>query len=185
MNVKNLPMITLLVLAGTRLALAQGVHAPEPDGLELYYDAGLDVPEMPELVSIRVRHGESLYDIARWAGVTVEDIEALNGIDLHRGLTAGEVLELALTEDEQATFEKRRSRFAERRRDKYLKRRGGLVEVRDHRVRTGETLWGLARANGRIPMWLLASFNEGRDLDEVGIGDTVRIPVVGDVVARR
>jgi len=34
-------------------------------------------------------------------------------------------------------------------------------------------------------MWFLATYNEGRDLDRIAIGDTLQIPVVGDSLAAR
>ena len=193
MSVQQLPYLTFVVLACTRLALAQPAEGfdatpfdPTPFDAaidELHYE--VDMPEVPELVVLRVRHGESLYDLARWTRVTIEDLETLNDIDLHTPLKAGQRLEVALTTDEISHFEARRSKFHDRRRARYLKRRGGLVEVKAHRIRTGESLWSLARANGRIPMWLVAAYNEDRNLDRLAIGDTVQIPVVGDTVAAR
>ncbi len=185
MTIRDLPIFFFVVLAGTRLAMAASPWDDLGDvGVDaLHYEA--DLPEVPELVDIRVRHGESLYDLARWAGVTIEDLETLNGIDLHAGLKPGQSLEVALTDDELATFEQRRERAGKRRVDRYLKRRGGLVEIRTHRVRTGETLWSIARRNGRLPMWLVASYNVGRDLDAIAIGDSLQIPVVGDTIAAK
>lgn len=185
MNVRDLPIIAFVLLAGTRLALAAAPWSELDDaGIdELHYEA--DLPEVPELVEIDVRHGESLYDLARWAGVTIEDLETLNGIDLHSGLTPGQSLEVALTDDELATFEKRRDQAGQRRVERYLARRGGLVEIKAHRVRTGETLWSIAKRNGRLPMWLVASYNLGRNLDAIAIGDTLKVPVLGDTIAAR
>ncbi len=188
MTVRDLPIIAFVVLAGARLAMAQ--ESAEIDPYE--YDGGIeslhfeaDLPEVPSLVEVEVHHGESLYDLARWAGVTIEDLETLNGIDMHAGLKPGQTLEVALTDDELGRFEKRRARAGERRVERYLKRRGGLVEVKSHRVRTGETLWSIARSNGRLPMWFLATYNEGRNLDRIAIGDSLQVPVVGDTVAAR
>ncbi len=187
MTIRELPMIAFVLTAGVRLAMSAPL--PEFDGHDeaeldaLHYEA--DLPEVPALIEIRVRHGESLYDLARWASVTIEDLETLNEIDLHAGLRPGQTLEVALTDAEFERFAHRRGGAAKRRAERYLARRGGLVEMRSHRVRTGETLWGIARANGRLPMWFLATYNEGRDLDRIAIGDTLQIPVVGDSLAAR
>ena len=188
MTVRDLPIVAFVVLAGARLSMAQESADIDPyehdGGIEsFHYEA--DLPEVPSLVEVHVRHGESLYDLARWAGVTIEDLETLNAIDMHSGLKPGQSLEIALTDDELVRFEKRRARAGASRVERYLRRRGGLVEVKVHRVRTGETLWSIARANGRLPMWFLATYNEGRDLDHIAIGDALQVPVVGDAVAAR
>ncbi len=174
--------------------LGVGIEAthepPEPillahDGraaVEVAIAPALVEPPEPDEVEILVRYGESLYDLARWSGLQVEDIEDGNDIDVNEPLQHGQPLVLPIDELAAATLEKRREGFAERRQKRYLKRRGGLVEVKSHRVRTNDSAWIIARDNGRMPLWLLAAYNPGRDLDRLSIGDTLKVPVTGDAV---
>jgi len=171
------------------LALPAGAQPFSPEALD---DAGID-PAVegevvdplapPELVEIEVRFGESLYDIARWSGLEMEDIEALNAIDLRDGIKGGQLLLLPLDSGAFATLQTRRAEFADSRVDRYLKRRGGLADVQTYRMRTGDTVWDVARENGRLPLWVVSAFNDDVDLDRVGIGADLRLPVPGDAVA--
>ena len=165
--------------------------AAQPFSPEFLDDAGVDPAfeaevvdplAPPELVEIEVRFGESLYDIARWSGLQMEDIEALNAIDLRDGLKGGQLLLLPLGKDDFAQLQSRRADFADSRVDRYMKRRGGLADVQTYRMRTGDTVWDVARENGRLPLWVVSAFNADVDLDRVGIGADLRLPVPGDSV---
>ena len=49
-------------------------------------------------------------------------------------------------------------------------------------VGTGETAWNIARS-GDMPLWVLAWFNQDKDLDRLSIGDELYLPVLGDTIA--
>ena len=164
----------------------------QPFSPEALDDAGIDPAfegevvdplAPPELVEIEVKFGESLYDIARWSGLQMEDIEALNAIDLRDGLKGGQLLVLPLDTASFESLQARRAEFADSRVDQYLKRRGGLADVQTYRMRTGDTVWDVARENGRLPLWVVSAFNADIDLDRVGIGADLRLPVPGDSAA--
>ena len=138
--------------------------------------------EVPELVEIRVQHGESLYDLARWSRVDVEAIEEINGIDLGHPLSGGQRLILPLTDMQLNRLQSARQAFAEQRKDDYLHRRGGLVEVHSYRMKTGDTVWSVSRRHGNLPTWLVKAFNPALDLNRVRIGQRVQLPVVGDML---
>jgi hypothetical protein len=148
-------------------------------------DAGLTTDfDIPELVEIEVRYGESLYDLARWSGTDVEALESLNGIRLETPLSGGAPIVIPLTESGLKKLNRRRVRAGKRRQNRYLGRRGGLVKVKKHRMRTGETVWKIARENGRLPIWLIEAYNPKLDLNRVKIGESVHLPVLGDTVEK-
>jgi hypothetical protein len=49
-------------------------------------------------------------------------------------------------------------------------------------VRTGESAWSIAREQQGIPVWLLESYNPQVDLESLRPGDTLRVPIIADVV---
>jgi len=67
--------------------------------------------------------------------------------------------------------------------ERYLSRRGGVVGLADRRVGTGDTAWSIAREQGRVPMWIVEYYNPDTDLDRLGIGDQLTLPVFADTVA--
>ena len=73
-----------------------------------------------------------------------------------------------------------RDAFEDARLDRYLARRGELVGVTTHTVGTGETAWQIAKDHGALPLWVLASFNRGQDLDRLRIGQEINLPMLGD-----
>ena len=82
----------------------------------------------------------------------------------------------------QTSFIQSRDTFHDRRKTRYLNRRGGLAEVREYRVRTGDTVWNIAKDHGDLPLWLVRSYNPGVDLNRVRIGDTLSVPIMGDSI---
>lgn len=147
-------------------------------------DAGvLSEFEIPEMVQVRVKHGESLYDLAQMSQVSIEALENINGIDLNTPLKGGQRLVIPMTKAVQSDFKTARNSFADKRKNAYLNRRGGLVEVKPYRVKTGDSAWGIGKANGGLPVWILKAFNPTVDLNQISIGQTISVPVVGDTVA--
>jgi len=152
-------------------------------------DAGPPTPatssEIPEVASVEISviSGENLVMLAEWAECSVEELAAVNDLDPRDPLIAGQSLKIpAVDEGAFMAFEAARNGATDRRLERYLSRRGGLVGVDEHRVRTGETAWGIAHDQAGIPTWVLAAFNRGEDLDRLSIGERLRVPVLGDTV---
>jgi hypothetical protein len=144
----------------------------------------LEPMELPRHVAVEVRSGENLVLLARWAGTSVEVVAELNGLDVTDPLYPGQSL-LLPTADEaaDASLVTTREAFAQARLERYLERRGGLMALEEHRVRTGETAWAIARDQLGIPTWVLAAYNPGSDLEHLGIGERLMVPVLSDTVA--
>jgi hypothetical protein len=131
---------------------------------------------------IRVRSGENLVVLADWAKTTPTELAELNGMDVQDTLFAGRKLGLKLEGEGIDSFEGAREDVLEARLERYLERRGGLYTVEGHAMRSGETVWGLAKANGQLPMWVVSAFNQDLNLDRLGIGDFITLPVLADTV---
>lgn len=146
-------------------------------------DPTTDELEMVETYSIAVRSGENLVLIADWGDVSVEDLVAFNdGLDPADPIFAGQSIQLPGGEEEAIQYTAERQAFIDAKLERYMARRGGLIGVDEHRVRTGDTAWFLADDVAEIPLWVLSEFNRGMDLDRLAIGDRVNLPVLGDTV---
>ena len=183
MNNASVPVLIFVLLINRAFAAPTTGTVLEP--MEKIADKpNLDAAfVVPELVEVRVRHGESLYLLARWSGVAVEAIEEMNGIDLGHPLKGGQNLIIPMTREQSDRLAAARDLFANQRKDNYLARRGGLVEVQSYRLKTGDTVWKVARSHGRLPTWLIKAFNPGVNINRVRIGQRVFIPIVGDMVS--
>lgn len=161
-------------------ALAPAELAPEPLAVSETDIVEASPLETPVFLTT-VRSGENLVLIAQWADVSVEEVLAVNpGLDPADGLRVGQ--ELALPGEDGDDYVAMRQVWSDARLTRYLDKRGGLAGVVEHRVRTGDTAWDLASQEADVPMWVLASFNEGSDLEHLRIGDTVTLPVLADQI---
>jgi hypothetical protein len=141
-----------------------------------------DTPAPPS-VAIEVRSGESLVLLADLAHVRAEDVADLNSVDVKAALVPGQSLQVPVPEAEQTDFLARRDAWFAGKVERYVTRRGGVVGLQDRRVGTGDTAWSIARDEGRIPMWIVSFYNPDTNLDRLGIGDRLTVPVFGDTVA--
>lgn len=133
-------------------------------------------------MAVLVRPGESLVLISRWSGLSVEAIASRNALEVSAPVYPGQSLILELGEYESDGFATARQSFQDDRLERYLDRHGGLVGVSPHVVETGETAWRVAKDND-LPIWVLSAFNSEADLDRLGIGAKLYVPVVGSSVA--
>jgi LysM repeat protein len=141
----------------------------------------IESPPEPPSVSIDVRSGESLVLLADFAHVRAEDVADLNGVDLKDAIVPGQTLKVPTAD--AADFAARRDAWLAGKVERYLSRRGGVVGLSDRRVGTGDTAWSIAREQGRVPMWIVEYYNPNVDLDRLGIGDKLTLPVFADTVA--
>ena len=162
----------------------QSENENEESGASMY----LLEPEVPEeasaAYSTRVGTGESLVLISRYSGLSVDEIGDYNQLDVTATIYPGQMLELPFEDEAQVEmFRSARAVGTQDRLDAYLSSRGGLVDIDEHVVRTGESAWGIAQGQNGLPLWVLSSFNEDLDLDYIGIGQRLSVPVLGDTLA--
>ncbi len=156
----------------------------ESDGIEVAQGVATVAEDLPRSVTVEVRAGENLVLLARWADSSVETVAELNGLDVSEPLYPGQSLVLpSVDETSDAAVLDSRQAFAQGRLERYLERRGGLMAVEEHRVRTGETAWAIARDQHGIPTWVLEAYNPDTDLGRLGIGERLLVPVLSDTVA--
>jgi hypothetical protein len=167
----------------TDTTLVETVPPPELPVAEPVIEepVAIESPPAAPSVSIEVRSGESLVLLADFAHVRAEDVADLNGIDVKEAILPGQTLEVPATNAED--FTARRDAWLAGKVERYLSRRGGVVGLSDRRVGTGDTAWSIAREQGRVPMWIVEYYNPNVDLDRLGIGDQLTLPVFADTVA--
>ena len=132
------------------------------------------------VIDVRVRPGESLDHFARWVGTTVEQIAAINEMEVTAPLYPGMSLMLPLDDHLRPSLEAARNADVELRLSRFIDRKGGLAGIAAHQVRTGETGWDIARKEAGVPVWVLSAFNADKDLGRLSVGDTLYLPIMGE-----
>jgi hypothetical protein len=172
------------VAKGAALPESETADSPDTTAISIQEDFQVVAEEShpaPEYY-IQVRSGENLVGLSNWAHTTPTQLAEINGMDVQDMLIAGQTLGFSLSGAAIDEFESAREDVLEERLDRYLESRGGLFTVEGHAMRSGETVWGLAKANGGLPMWVVGAFNSDMNLDRLAIGDTVTLPVLSDSV---
>ena len=183
----RLPLLLAFLQAAADRVMAEAivVEAMEPDRLALEEVAATELRPRQAYV-VEVRSGESLALYGRWLGVIPEAIAEQNGLDPYGRIDVGQRLKIELDAAAQAKFETARAAFSKGRIDRFFKQRGGVHRVIEHKVERGETVLGIARRNGRLPLWVMRHYNPSRDLDSLAVGDTIKVPLMADrVVSQR
>jgi LysM repeat protein len=128
-------------------------------------------------VTVEVQPGETLVDLAAWSGVTVEALAELNGFAVTAPLHVGAFVRIPDGTD----FEQNRETALDERLERYFEAHDGLVGLTTRTVRTGDTAWVIAKEEG-LPLWVVAAYNRPLHLSRIAIGDTLYLPVMGDML---
>jgi membrane-bound lytic murein transglycosylase D len=164
------------------------IPSPEaPDSLEA--TAG-PVETQPELAAdpsdyavaddgtVEVQAAETLGHYADWLAIRTSQLRRVNGLRYGQGIGLGERVKLIFSKVEPGEFERRRHDFHATNQAEFFNRHE-ISGTCIHPVQAGDSLWGLATASYRLPLWLLRQYNPDLDLSQVlSSGDLVTIPVV-------
>lgn len=137
-------------------------------------------PTGPQPVTVYLRRGESLADIAKWASKDLEKLALDNELLAAETYEAGTPVHMVLTADELDAFEAGRDSYHDAYRSEFAEKYA-VRSTRTHTVRSGDSAWKLARLDQHpVPLWLLEDYNPGLNLKTLQVGQTLSIPVLGE-----
>ncbi|MDX1435031.1 MAG: LysM peptidoglycan-binding domain-containing protein, partial [Gammaproteobacteria bacterium] len=125
--------------------------------------------------SIEVQAAETLGHYADWLEVRAWRLRNLNGMRYGQPVVIGQRLTLDFSRVDANEFEHRRLAYHQALQEAFFKR-FRIAGTGSHVIRSGESLWILARRTYDIPIWLLRQYNPDLDFDDVAIGVTVVVP---------
>ncbi len=143
---------------------------------------GVGAVEAPPTAIYALRSGETLDHFARWSGLTVEEIAESSALSVVARHDVGTEIVIAADDDLRATIDASRDAHHADRVERFLSRRGGVVDHATYTVRTGDTAWHVARQNGDVPVWIVEALNPTVDLDDLRPGQRLTLPVTADMV---
>ena len=146
------------------LASTQATLAADPSDYTVAADDTIEVQDM-----------ETLGHYADWLEIRTQRLRDVNGMPFNRAVVYGQRIKLDFSRVERRLFEQRRVAYqAERQESFFLAYQ--IADIKDHVIRSGESVWLLAQRRYDVPVWLLRQYNPDLDLDRVAAGTVVKFP---------
>lgn len=134
--------------------------------------------EVADNGTIEVQAAETLGHFAEWLEIKTQRLRQVNGLRFGKPISIGKRIRLDNAKVDAAEFVKRRMAFHQELQAEFFETHR-IAGTRDHKVRRGDSLWGLANRSYEVPLWLLRQYNPDQDLAKpLPPGGTVVIPVV-------
>ena len=127
--------------------------------------------------TIEVQPLETLGHYADWLGLRTQRLRDINGFAFRTPVEVGQRIKLEFGDVDVATFENQRVAYHRSQQDSFF-RKHIITGVREHTIRSGESVWVLSLRKYDVPIWLFRQYNPGLDLDRITPGMTVRFPVL-------
>ena len=89
----------------------------------------------------------------------------------------GERIKLDLSKVDAPAFEQLRSKYHQQQQDAFF-RTHTISGVREHVVRSGESVWILSLRQYDVPIWLFRQYNPALDLHSVRPGVKINFPML-------
>lgn len=134
--------------------------------------------DKPRPFTVRVKRGENLRLLSRWAGTTVEELRAENRSVLgrRRYCRSGDKIVVNLSANQKYAFDQERDKHQKQRTANYFATRY-IDKVVLYRVKRGDSILAAAKRFGDVPLWLLSEFNQ-RNFRRLRPNEEILIPVV-------
>ncbi len=133
---------------------------------------------MHEDGAIIVQAAETLGHYAEWLGVPSKHLRKINRLKHGPLVVIGHRLKLDLTKTSKASFERRHAAYHVALETSYFQT-VRIAGMRQHKVRSGDTLWRLAEQRYGVPLWPLRQYNPDIPLDSVlPLGGVISVPIL-------
>ena len=132
--------------------------------------------------TIEVQAMETLGHYADWLEIRTQRLRDLNGMPFERAVVYGQRIRLDFSRVDRAQFEQRRVAYQEQLQEAFFLAHQ-IADIKDHVIRTGESVWVLAQRTYDVPVWLLRQYNPDLDLDRVAPGTVVKFPELRPISA--
>ena len=147
--------------------------APGPEG-PVALEPVDDVPDMRENAPLIVQRGESLKLYAKWSGHSVDELMTMMELSSQR-IHAGKQLAVSFSPSTWKRFQRSRQAFRQDKETAFFAR-NHVEDLVPYKVAKGDSVWKIAKRNGKIPLWVLEKFNSRIDLSKLRPGMELLIP---------
>jgi membrane-bound lytic murein transglycosylase D len=132
--------------------------------------------------TIEVQDVETLGHYADWLGIRTQRLRDLNNMPFDRAVVVGQRIRLDFSSVAAQTFEQRRVAYHEQHQEAFFQTYQ-IADIREHVIRSGQSVWILAQRTYNVPVWLLRQYNPDLDLERVDAGTVVKFPQLERIAA--
>lgn len=134
------------------------------------------VPEPPS-EWITVEPEETLGHFAEWLEISARELRKINGFGYNRAIHVGQKLKLTYRKIAPEEFQRRRFEYQKSIEEDFFST--FVVDtVITHKVKRGQSIWAITNNIYDIPLWLVMKYNPDSNLQELHIGDQIKIPTL-------
>ena len=158
------------------------IYIPSDESPALIPEQNETLPVVAEAIVpvsewIDVEPEETLGHYAEWLEVSAGKLREINNLAFGEEIRIGQKLHLSFEKVNPHEFQRRRLEFQQSIEEDFFAA-WKIEGVREHTVKRGESIWYLTNRMYDLPLWLVAKYNPGKDLQDLHIGDKLNIPNV-------
>lgn len=131
----------------------------------------------PQGNRIIVQPEETLGHFADWLRVSTHRLRVLNGLSPYKDIQIGQSLQLVLSQVSPQEFHRQRLEYHRALQSDFFSN-FQIDAVKEYTINRGDNIWYLCNRVFQVPWWLLAQYNENKDLKKLYPGDQIQVPIV-------
>jgi len=129
---------------------------------------------------IVVDFDETLSHYAEWSKLPIKKITNLNRMNKGSQLNVHTKIKIPFVKVEHDLFEERRQEYHKAIQEDFFNNYK-IDKLLVRNMAKGETVWEICNEIYAIPFWLLASYNPGKDIHSIPVGESVVVPIISPV----
>jgi membrane-bound lytic murein transglycosylase D len=151
-----------------------------PAFLPVSFDRKNDTVNSSQVGVIVVDFDETLSHYAEWSKLPVKKIINLNRMNKSSQLYVHAKIKVPFVKVEPDFFEERRQEYHKAIQEDFFNNYK-IDKLLVRNMAKGETVWEICNDIYAIPFWLLASYNPGKDINSIPVGESIVVPIISPV----
>ncbi len=145
--------------------------------------AALEFVPQPPSEWITVEPEETIGHFADWLEISARELRKINRIPYSQPIHVGQKLKLTYRKIEPEEFQRRRFQYQSSIEEDFFST-FSVDTVITHEVKRGQNIWSITRSIYDVPLWLVMKYNPDSNLQELHIGDQIKIPTLVERIDR-
>ena len=151
-----------------------------PAFLPVIFASKNDADDLSQVGVIVVDFDETLSHYAEWSKLPVKKIINLNRMNKRSQLNVHAEIKIPFFKVEPELFEERRQEYHKAIQEDFFSNYK-IEKLLIRNMAKGETAWEICNEIYAIPFWLLASYNPGKDINSIPVGEPLVVPIISPV----